>query len=539
MFSLFPSTLVSGPESVNRVTRRCKRRQGGRLRRTAIQATITLAAAVLAMLTMLVTLAALAVPAMAATASLQVAGPRFETGPCPFPPGVIPPGVRVDCGNLIVPGDRARADSSSVSLAVAIIRSPNPAPAPDPILFLADGPGGGGLDWLTYFVTSAPDLRADRDIILLDQRGTGYSLPSLRCFEFDSLERAARARQLSLAQTQDLDLQTAAACHDRLAAAGVQLSAYTTGAAAADIKDLRLALGYLEWNLYGLGYGSRLALTVLRDYPDGVRSVVLDSAQPPQVAGWETAAANANRAFNALFVACGLQPACNAAYPGLGLKFAEAVDRLKATPVSVQVLDPLTGSPSPVLFTGQTLIAGVARALADGRQGLVPYLPLAITQLDAGSAAMAEGFATSLSAGPDLMHSGLWYSVQCHDEAPLNDRARIQADANAFPRFRDFILSDTTLAICPGWGAGQADSKESRPVRSDVPALVLAGEYDPLQPPVWSQLAASTLQHSIYYLLPGVGHGASLQGCGQVLVVQFMADPNLAPKPPLSSATPT
>jgi pimeloyl-ACP methyl ester carboxylesterase len=467
----------------------------------------------------------------AATASVKVVGPSFESGPCPFPTGAILAGERVDCGNLVVPANRDQTNSPAIRLAVAIVRTHNPSPAPDPILFLADGPGGSGLAWLSYFLNRASDLRASRDVILLDQRGTGYSQPSLACPEFDSLERAARAHKLSLAEARALDLQTAAACHDRLAAAGVQLSSYTLAASTTDIKDLRLALGYLNWNLYGVGYGTRLALSVLRDYPGGVRSVVLDAALPPQANWWESSAANANRAFSAFFASCARQTACNTAFPGLAVTFLDAADRLNATPLTVQVPDSATGRPSPELVTGQTLVEGTAQSLMDGRLGLVPYLPLVVSQMDIGNATVAASFAQALSSSVDARHSGLWYSVQCHDEAPFADPAKIQADVYSFARFREFVLRDTTLAICPAWGGGQAGPDENQPVLSEVPALVLAGEFDPLEPPVWSQLAASTLPHSYYYLLSGVGHGASFESCGQVLTVQFVENPGVAPKP--------
>ena len=472
----------------------------------------------------------LAQPGRTLAAGLTDAGPTFEAGPCPFPAGTIPAGERVDCGSLIVPEDHAQPGGGAIRLAVAILRTHNPAPAPDPILFLADGPGGGSLDWLGFFVAGANDLREKRDIILLDPRGAGYSQPSLYCYEFDSLERAARARKLSLAQSQALDVQTAAACHDRLAAAGVHLAAYTTAASAADIKDLRLALGYQSWNVYGIGYGSRLALEVLRDFPDGVRSVVLDAALPPQAAWWDTAASNANRALGAFFAACGKQAACGAAYPNLAVTFGDAVDRLNATPLTVQVAEDGTGNLSPELVTGQSLVAGAAQALTDPRLGLTPYLPLVIAQLDTANLSVAQSFAQALLTGKPARNSGVWYSVQCHDEAPFADPARIQSDALAFALYRALSLGDSTLAICSGWGVGQADPAENQPVHSDVPALVLAGAFDPLEPPLWGQLAASTLSHSYYYLLGGAGHGASLAGCGQVLTVQFVENPALAPK---------
>lgn len=192
----------------------------------------------------------------------------------------------------------------------------------------------------------------------------------------------------------------------------MELSAHITAASANDIKDLRLALDYLNWNLYGLEYGTRLALRVLRDYPSGVRSVVLDAVLLPPVGRWEMAAANANRAFDALVASCGQQPACNTAYPGLTVKFSGAADRLNPTPLTVQVPDPATNSLRSELLAGQTLVAGVGRMLADNSLSPIPCLPLTIAQIEAGNAGVAEGFAAAVAASPDVMHSGLWYSVQ-------------------------------------------------------------------------------------------------------------------------------
>jgi pimeloyl-ACP methyl ester carboxylesterase len=336
---------------------------------------------------------------------------------------------------------------------------------------------------------------------------------------------------VALADARALALQTAAACHDRLAAGGLDLAAYNTAASAADVKDLRLALGYFNWNIYGVGYGTRVALDVLRDYPAGVRSVVLDAALPPQATWWETAAANTDRAMSAFFASCAQQAACAGAYPNLAISFGQAADTLSVTPLNVQVRSlGLGGRPAPALVTGQALVAGAVQSLSDARLGLVPYLPLIITQLQAGNTSVAEDFAQALLTQANPRDSGAWYSVQCHDEAPFADPVKVQANAAAFSRYRDMVLRDATLDICPAWAVGQASAAENQPVVSAVPALVLAGNLDPLEPPGWSQLAASTLSHSYYYLLGGVGHGASLQGCGHVLTAQFLENPALAPR---------
>lgn len=474
-----------------------------------------------------------AVPPAAAAPVGQGGFAYFEAGPCPFDPGRLPPEARVDCGYLIVPEDRA-APIRTVRLAVAILRSPNPNPAPDPILYLSGGPGDSALASIDYWLNDVPDLRANRDIILLDQRGTGHSLPSLKCWEFQALAAALRTQAASAAEEANLEAQTAQQCRDRLVAEGVNLAAYNTAATAADVKDLRVALGLLNWNLYGHSYGTRVALTVMRDYPAGLRSVVLNAAQPLQTNWFAEAAANADRAFSQLFTGCALDRACAAAYPELQRRWYDVVDRLDAGPLILTTPDPATptelgqaGAPATQWVTGQTLLRGGFDALYDS--ALIPYLPLAVAQISAGNGAVVEGFATALNGDDDGSREGVWYSVMCHDEAPFNDPAAVAASAERYPRLADFVRRDGTLAACAVWGAGEADALETQPVRSEIPTLVLAGQYDPIHPPAWSQLAASTLRNSVYYELPGTGHDAGFTPCGATLIAQFVNNPGVAP----------
>ena len=175
----------------------------------------------------------------------------------------------VECGYLIVPEDRARSGSPLIRLAVAILRSTSGNSLPDPILDLAGGPGVGAVAYAEQWLDSP--LRRRRDVILFDQRGAGLSDPLLDCPELDELALDLLEQALTPEQEAEQRLEQARVCRDRLRTNGVNLAAYTSQASAADIADLRKTLGYAEWNLYGISYGSRLALTVLRDYPTGAQ----------------------------------------------------------------------------------------------------------------------------------------------------------------------------------------------------------------------------------------------------------------------------
>ena len=447
----------------------------------------------------------------------------FEAAACPFDP---PADDKVDCGYLIVPEDRANP-VRTLRLAVAILRSPNPNPLPDPVLYLSGGPGDSALAARDYWLHEVPALRADRDIILLDQRGTGSSLPSLKCWEFQAVAAALQGQAPTPEEEVSLDVQAAQQCRDRLTADGVNLAAYNTAATAADVKDLRVALGLTYWNLFGHSYGTRVALTVMRDYPAGLRSVVLNAALPLQAQWFEEAAANADRGFSQLFTGCALDRACAQAFPELPRRFDEVVGRLDAAPLVLSAPNAETGQTDVRWITGQDLLRGGFDALYD--TALIPYLPLAIAQISAGNAAVVEGFATALAGDDDGSREGVWFSVMCHDEAPFNDPAVVAASAVRYPRLRDFVLSDSTLAVCEVWGAGEGGALETTAVRSEIPTLVIAGANDPVHPPAWSQLAASTLRNSVYVELPGTGHDAGFTPCGATLVAQFVGNPGVAP----------
>jgi pimeloyl-ACP methyl ester carboxylesterase len=212
----------------------------------------------------------------ATAAPVQRAEPRFESSACP---AGVPTDPVITCGYLTVPEDRAKPKGRTIRLFVTKLASLSPTPAPDPVLLLTGGPG------------DTPDLednlgnpvRETRDLYVLDQRGGGRSEPSLACPEVNSADVTAFGLGSNDASVEGLYVDAARACRKRLTSQGIRPSAYNTAANAADVADLRTALGIKDWNLAGGSYGTRLALVVLRDHPTGVRSVALGGVYPPQV----------------------------------------------------------------------------------------------------------------------------------------------------------------------------------------------------------------------------------------------------------------
>ena len=275
-----------------------------------------------------------------------------------------------------------------------------------------------------------------------------------------------------------------------MAATGVDLAAYNSTENAADIADLRVALGIDSWNVYGVSYGSKLALIVLRDHPQGIRSVVLDSVSPPTnniVETWWSAPASS---FKAIFAACAAQPACATAYPNLEADFTATVNRLDTTPVVAQVKDE-SGAPVTVNIDGfafaYTLIMASERGDASG-------IPKMIADMARGDAASVAAAYLALRGPPEFVGLGgigLALTVFCAEHANLTTEAATLAKAKAaLPGFPDRVLrvqpkQGRLFTECPIWNVGKADPAVSAPIVSDVPVLILEGTFDAATAPEW------------------------------------------------------
>ena len=455
-------------------------------------------------------------------------GVRFEAAECAFS---VPRGKEIECGYLHVPEDRSQPDGPMIQLHVAIVKSRSSQPEPDPVVYLNGGPGVHTLEFVDSWLSTFRGVLAERDLILFDQRGVGYSQPSLDCPEIENHVYQSWKDILSLEEAMRLDAQAAKACHDRLVGEGANLAAYTSAANAADVNDLRLALGYPEWNLIGGSYGTRLALTLLRDFPAGVRCLVLDSVCLPQADHYAEHASNAERAFDLLFERCAADADCAETFPELKKVLFDLVARLDAEPVTLELTRPATGEKYQMVMNGDRLISALYDLLYSSE--MIPWLPSQIYDLHEGHwdefVAQIEGWQFMY----DILSEGMLFSVRCNDEAPFSSPEAIEAaSTTASPRIREALHYGPDFGVCAAWDVESAPALEGEPVSSDVPALILAGDYDPIHPPSWGRLAAQTLSRSQYLEFPGLGHGVFGIGrdggaCSRRIVDAFLADPTL------------
>src|SRR6516165_9732509 len=286
----------------------------------------------------------------APTAAGQV--PRFEPAPCPKLTGAEEL-AKASCGYLVVLENHSRPSGRTIRLMVAKYPARSPEKQADPVVYLAGGPGD--IAPLDVNGLIAADFIRDRDILVVSQRGTMFSEPALTCASADDFARELLGLRFYSEATKRAHLAATEACHRELAATGADLSAYNSTENAADFADLRKVLGLTTWNVYGTSYGSYLAQTLMRDHPEGIRSVVLDSVLPTTytIPGnwWNTRAG-----FDNLFQACVAEMACNAAHPRLEETFTALVNKLEAEPQTTAVRQPITGKHLKVVLDGGALV---------------------------------------------------------------------------------------------------------------------------------------------------------------------------------------
>jgi pimeloyl-ACP methyl ester carboxylesterase len=398
---------------------------------------------------------------------------------------------------------------------------------PDPVIRLHGGPGGsaisGASDWLDH------PLRDDRDLILLDQRGAGCSEPEI-CPQLMRDDMRILARVLSAEEATAERVALSLACRDALLDSRVDLASYNSDASAADLVDLRRVLGYENWNLYGTSYGTKLALTALRNSSEGIRSVVLDSAYPPGVRAFDHRTLNFVRALQAVFGACASDAACRAAYPEPKESLFATLREFGARPLTVPVdgngplsVDEFTINPQDLLFATHLMLFQRS-AIA-----LVPFTLEAMrTRNEEALRGLVDTFGEQVAG---LINRGTYHLVECYERGPFGSGEGYEALTAGHPRMRDgFTYYRVDQEVCDAWSKEHAGLEEALPVKSGIPALILAGDFDPMTPPEWGVRAARTLRNSYFLQFPGLAHAVSISHpCPEAITVAFIRDPSRAP----------
>jgi pimeloyl-ACP methyl ester carboxylesterase len=469
----------------------------------------------------------------AGTAHEAVAEPgKLTPTDCWFKP---PAKIAAKCYRLNVPESRSGRSELTLDLPVVVISVPAARKRDDPVIYLAGGPGDSAwLDadrigfWWEFIADNA--WVNQRDLVLMDQRGTGMTEPRMDCPEQEGAQLRSLGFGLNRSAARQAWVDAAAKCRARVEKEGHDPLSYTSRDSATDLHDLMNALKLQQWNVYGLSYGTRLALTYVRDYPHDLRSLILDSVYLPESDFLEDDAWRTDRAFRVLFDGCRRDNDCNRWYPDLENRLLRQVDRLNRTPIEREVeLD--SGQTVKVVVTGELLLNYLFQNLYN--RSSIETVPQIIDVFENGSDAAITsevGYLADLYVDRPDWGDALGLSIDCHEEVPFNDLAKLRREYERYPLLRSFAEDEAWGAACDKWPMGPTDLLENEAIFSDVPTLLLAGLYDPITPPQYARLAGSRLINSFYFEFLSAGHDVlSNEPCAGELAKLFLEDPMRMP----------
>lgn len=418
------------------------------------------------------------------------------------------PGIKARCGTFERLENPADPDSPLLALHVAVVPALSLEPEPDAFLPIAGGPGQSTVAFYASVASAFEDVRRTRDIVLLDQRGTGDSAP-LRCEVDEDIIEGRYSREQTIEETVSC---LKSLPHDP--------RYFTTSIAVQDIEALRQALGYSQWNVYGISYGSRVAQHFLRQYPESTRTVVLDGIAAPQIALGPGIAIESQDALDVVFVRCVEDAACNERFPDLRSRFDALRASLEAEPVTLTMPDPLTGRQDDVRFSNVEM-AGAIRLLLY-HPSSVALIPLLVSEAIAGNyQPLAAQFRMVAATMSEAINIGMHNAVICTEDAPWfasENVTRAELEAT----YMGPLQLDALEAMCSVWPAGVIDEDFKLPVASNIPVLLLSGEVDPITPPAYADLAAVDLGNALHLTGKRQGHGLAPRGCTPRIIGDFV-----------------
>jgi pimeloyl-ACP methyl ester carboxylesterase len=446
----------------------------------------------------------------------SLAAPALALTPCELEHPLRLSVLAAECGVLRVPENPQRPDGRQIALRVARVAAISRRKQPDPLFVLAGGPGAAAGAFYAAVAGAFARILRERDIVLLDQRGTGGS-NALECPESDDLAGHASEAEIQA---------RARACLASLAARA-DVAYYTTSLAVRDLEQVRAALGYERINLYGASYGTRVAQQYLRHFPARTRSVILDGVVPVGEPVGLSSAVDAESALEDILRRCAHDPTCRERFgdPASDYRAVRAALRLSTVPISVH--DPTTGDDRSFEF-GADHLASVLRLLSYTSE-YAALLPLVLHAAAAHEdyAPLAAQYLMVERAYAQTLAVGMHNSVVCAEDVPLFagypvDRARL---ASTYLGTRQL---DGLMSVCRVWPRGEVDADLHAPLTSAVPALLLSGSDDPATPPAFAHEAARAFTHHLEVVLEGFGHGQLTAPCLDRVMAQFVARASVA-----------
>ena len=477
-------------------------------------------------------LAALLSPVATVLAQTPVASPvpespGYRQADCMYelPTGL--PANEVECGWVTAPMYADGSQPGTVELPIIRVMATTPSPAPEPLIILLGGPGQNMASVLPLFGDELPlwsFMRERQDVILFDQRGMGLARPSLSCpFE----------RPIADGRAPETDTNPGLAlamCGNDLRAEGTDITAFTTRHNAADIDAIRIAMGYEQVDLYGISYGSKLALSAMRDFPDSIRATVIASPLPLEANPFLDQTVGFDAALKQVWRACAADSVCAADNPDPAGAFVAATERLATEPMTLSIPDVVTGKGFELPVDDFQFLQIMYLGVFVGQ--VTPVLPYLVTSVAQGDDSILR------LMGPMFLMSGnlslgAFFTYFCQDEVPFSpesatNSAEVKVDLAA-PLAGDswVALGDQVYQVCPMWKFPAADPVENQPVTSNEPLLIITGAFDPITPPENGDIVAANFPNSQVVEFAAQGHdpASSDPDCANPIIAAFLTDP--------------
>ncbi|MDF1697803.1 MAG: alpha/beta fold hydrolase [Saprospiraceae bacterium] len=430
-------------------------------------------------------------------------------------------------GYMEVLENRQDPNSRTIEFPVYIFKSRSKNPKKDPIIYTVGGPGSSTMSSAQYM--NYYKYLDDRDFILVEQRGNYYAKPHLECPEWSEAIYKSNQPNFDPDKYDQLFEQAARFCKERLSQKGIDFNGYNTNEIAADINDLVDVLGIEEYNLLTISYSTKIAQVLLRDYPEKIRSVVMDSPLPLEVNYDEESVQNLVESVSTLLSDCAKDEKCATAYPDLKNRFFQYLTEKTITPLKVVVEHPQNGELETFYLRGKDLITVFTSAYT----GDVPDIPFEINKLLNNDLSSVKEKLTYLFQEPgNGAGIGMRLSVWCAEEQPFNSLAIIKRETTNYPELKGLTPAVFTDDVCKIWNVKKMAKVENQAVRSATPVLFINGEYDNETPVKWAKSMTDNFENSHHIIFKGWKHTPTTNWgntCAMKTANHFFNNPNEKP----------
>jgi len=391
------------------------------------------------------------------------------------------------------------------------------------------------MDKFVWENVASMSVYGGRDLILIDNRGVGSSVPQLDCPEVEDV--ILNLIQAGATESEELATYQAgyAECRQRISETeGIDISKYNVLQAAHDLESLRRGLGVDSLNLYGVSYGSRVAMVYAREFPKTTRAMVLDSVDPPHIKFYEESPESNSRAFERVFQMCADDESCRTQFgDDLQNRFESFLENLDGRFIELTMTNPTTLKPMQAKVSSGVIVESLYSLLyAETEISKIPLIVYTMMNdsFDYLGETVREEYVEASSAS--LFDEGAYASYNCYDEVPFNDTSRALREAEKYPiqKFMDLGGTMGEVAMCDAWNVPAGEPVEAAPIRSSVPTLLLSGALDPVTPPEWAADSTRYLTRSYHIVWPGISHGIlSTSYCADEVAQNFLDNPDRDP----------